>query len=93
MGANFVSQAISKSEVKIQNLRDACDRIIEREALEYGASYSGRLGQADGVVLDLQTFPSIREAKDWLDENCEKWGPMIVVQTPTDWVLGALCSS
>ncbi len=68
--------------------------LIEKAKYDHGhAGYSGTFAEAEGVNQSAIEFNTTKEAIDWLDDNCQKWGAIVVVQTPTHWVFGAVCSS
>ena len=69
--------------------------MIEDCQYNYGhAGYSGTFAEASGVKMTDKVFDTMREAEDWLDENCQKWGPILIVavREPKALIYGALCS-
>ena len=70
--------------------------IIGQASQECGmGGYTGTWAECDGVRVRMDLlFDSVHEAETWLEENTEKWGPMIAVRVNQQgWVFGAWCSS
>ena len=71
--------------------------IIEKDAWDYGhAGYTGTFAECTGVevVTEHPPFKGEEEAREWLIDAAEKWGPMLIVKDK-DGVryAGAWCSS
>jgi hypothetical protein len=94
MGAEFMYEEL---EAKTDKSAIAEVRIIRQQCLyDYGhAGYTGTFAENDGEVLLEINEPIDRdEAREWLMENCKKWGPVIIIKTQKDqYVAGAWCSS
>lgn len=76
-----------------QELKTKFDELQEQDRYENGHCYSGSIGMAQGLTIMDRVFPSTQEALNFLDTNCQKWGPAIAVRGPTTWVVGAVCAS
>jgi len=94
MGAAFQAGTLPKEQVPGTNVVGYLKGIIERAKYDHGHSgYSGTLAEANGVRQVCNLFDTTEEACEWLEEHCEKWGPIVVVSTKTNWIFGAWCSS
>ena len=96
MGAEFCTM-FSKSPDKIKVREEFADRVQE-DAAEHGhrQGYCGSFGQAGGrgLVFRDEAFEEKADAWDWLDENCEKWGPALAVRVRNEgWAIGFLAAS
>ena len=70
-------------------------RMIKQAAYNYGhAGYTGTFAEADdAIVKDAGSLQS-EDAEDYTAQNCEKWGPAVVVKaTDGSYHVGAHCSS
>ena len=78
MGAAFVTRSYNSELTTAQvKLRFADDQ--DQDRAENGGSYSGGIGMAQGLVFVDKKFASINAAREWLDDNAEKFGPAIAV--------------
>lgn len=69
-------------------------QLIEDAKYDYGhAGYSGSWAECDGVEFMPFTGKLGTDVEDWLEERCEKWGPMLVTEVNGLYWAGALCSS
>lgn len=91
MGANYVSYT-TKSTTRAKALKEIRD-YIEQSKHDYGRSYSGEMGMADGVVITDKSFDSEREAEDWLWDNAEKWGPALGIKLPDGRYVFGCCAA
>ena len=73
------------------------EKMIEKAAWDYGhAGYTGSYAECNGVLVDLGVEPFAKEddAREWLLDNAEKWGPMLLVKMKDgSYCAGAWCSS
>lgn len=94
MGAEF-----NEYRLKATNDNDALKdvrAIIERCYYDWGhGGYTGSFAEANGVEFRKDVKPTdYATAVDWLDENCRKWGPILIVKTAEgEYIAGAWCSS
>jgi hypothetical protein len=97
MGAAFVTRVLpgtlSQAEV-----RERFRAMQEQDRYENGHSYSGSIGMADGLEFRSNQFETDEEAREWLDDNAEKFGPALCIKRTNAkgepiWVIGASCSS
>ena len=81
--------------------QDGYDKAVEVAAWENGhGGYSGTLAEAGGTLININTptFPTAKEAHEYVVEKAQKWHPAIQVSYYDDegerrWLLGAWCSS
>ena len=81
MGAEYVGHSFEQSDerVLIDNVKKEC----HSAAHEYGhGPYSGNWGEkiGDSIHFPNKTFPDEYKAHDWLQDNCDKWGPLVAVK-------------
>ena len=69
--------------------------LIKQAAWDYGhAGYTGSFAECNGVSVDRPPLEDEAAAKEWLLDNAEKWGPMLIVKTKDGtFYAGAWCSS
>ncbi|MFW6122448.1 MAG: hypothetical protein ACOC80_16325 [Petrotogales bacterium] len=95
MGACYVGKFVdtdSEAELK-ETFND--DQEIDR--YENGHMYSGGIGMAEGLDIRRdRSFGSVSEARLWVDDHAQKWGPAIAVRVegPNEcgWYYGAICA-
>lgn len=92
MGAEFVCGSVPKEQTN--NIVETMNQLIEDARYDHGhAGYTGTLAEANGVNVLNKEFPHFNAAYDWLLDNAEKWGPVVVVTSENYYVYGAWCSS
>lgn len=92
MGAVFNFE-ICKESLSRGGAVDRGLAMIETAKYDHGhAGYSGSWAECDGVKIRSEVFDCGYEAKQWLDANAEKWGPMLIVKLNDGWAFGACCS-
>lgn len=97
MGANFCTISIPASLPR-QEVTKQFQQAQDQDRYENGHSYSGGLGMASGLKFEDKTFPSVREAEDYLMDACVKWEEARAVKHQMldgieMWLIGALCAS
>lgn len=91
MGAEFNFQRL-KATNKDAALEEGSD-IIDQAAWEHGhGGYTGSFAEATGVEY-RGTQPAGTDPEQWLDEHCEKWEAMLIIDVDGVFYAGALCSS
>lgn len=98
MGAVFLTKAFPDCEPK--ELEDRFQRYCSEQAHSRGhGGYTGTFAEKVGedLVIEGKRFGSDADAKRWIDERADKWGPALAVRVvPPDeaphWLVGALCS-
>ena len=90
MGAEFNFQ-----QLDALNYNEAIEEgkeLISEAKVDYGVKgYTGTWAECKGVkVVSLPT--DCTDVVQWLDDNCEKWGPMLIVRFNEHYYAGALCS-
>ena len=94
MGAEFNYHEF-KGKTKTEVLNEAKD-LIEECLHDYGhAGYTGSFAECDGVVFVNNFAPKdSQEADEWLQDNANKWGPMLILMDNNhNYYGGAWCSS
>ena len=100
MGAEMSIATSGHVEKDMNELTYWFQQLAEDDQYRNGhEGYTGGFSTVSGVK-DLRAskeFASVQEAEEWLDENCDKWGPCLVVAVRDEErpliVMGALCSS
>jgi hypothetical protein len=103
MGAQFNVACVPKeiSDKGPAAMRQWGNQVIEQALYDHGHSgYSGSFAEAQGVQVrrDLEgVFPNEASASAWLEDNAEKWGPIVIVPYRYGdnvlWIGGCWCSS
>jgi hypothetical protein len=93
MGAEF-QFAVLEAKTKNDAIKEV-KAIIEKCQYDHGhAGHSGSFAEANGVeIISTIICDSNAEAEDLLMEKCQKWEAAIVIQTTTNFCVGAWCSS
>lgn len=91
MGANY-NFTVLKATTPAKAKKEALD-LIEDCKYEFGhGGYSGTFAECTGVEMSDKKFQTLKEADAWLDENAQKWGPLVVVKAGKQYCAGAVCS-
>lgn len=79
MGACFISTTLdgSKSEA---DLRTTLRGLQDSARIECGEEYSGSWNMLSGLKVVRQTFASDDAAREWLEDNTEKWDNAVAVR-------------
>lgn len=93
MGCVFNFQRLEAKTA--QEARTEGEAVISQAAWEHGhGGYTGSFAEANGLHVEKPKLADAEEAEKWLDDNCEKWGPALLVQDASGtWCMGAHCSS
>jgi hypothetical protein len=97
MGAEFNSTRLKAKS--IVEARKEFAEIRDHAAFENGhGGYTGTFAEVhQGLNMTNKSFTTDSEARDWLEENAEKWGPALGVWVGEGdgayIVVGATCSS
>jgi hypothetical protein len=96
MGANFQTMKV-QGDADRAAVTAKFVAAQEQDRYENGHSYSGGIGMADGLEFRDETFKTVREARDWLDANAQKWEEALAVRVEGEegkcWLIGAVCAS
>lgn len=100
MGAVYQETVFQNPTADPQEVRDYGQALIEKAEWDHGhMGYSGSFAEADGVTVLAEMFNDGEEASQWLNDNAEKWGPMLAVKVVPEieevapfWLIGAWCS-
>lgn len=79
MGADFNDMTLDGKLTKEEVRSVFADRCIQ-DGHDEGHSYSGSFSQFSGLRFTDQTFETMDEAHDWVQEHGEKWGPAVCVR-------------
>ena len=95
MGAEFNLRVMHEDIKTEQEALAEGERIIEKARYDYGhAGYSGSFAECWGVMVAPFVADNEHDADEWLQDNADKWGPMMLVRCRNGvWVAGAWCSS
>lgn len=105
MGAEFVTETfLAKAEhynrEERQRVLALYNASYEEACYMYGhGGYTGTIAESEGLRFgNHDVFANAEEAREWLDENCEKWGKTIAVQFLSEdgvpyWMFGGIYSS
>jgi len=96
MGAEYVEMTVKGENEKIAKEKFEAEQA--QDLYDNGHSYSGGFGMAPGLTFTGKSFPSRKEASDYLVETCEKWENALTVKYQDErgeinFLIGALCSS
>lgn len=87
----------NQQEIRQKVLNHGRDLISEAQWDSGHGGYTGTFAEAADVDIVNTKFSDGNVAEAWLEETCQKWGPMIAVPysdgETIKWAFGALCSS
>jgi hypothetical protein len=91
MGAQFqYAELLAKTDTEALVLAEV---LIDQAEYAFGKCFNGNFGECSGVTL-LTMRIAAAEVKDFLEVQCEKFGPMLIIQaTDGTYHAGALCAS
>lgn len=99
MGAEFQSTVLEGGLSKKQ-VESSFQEIVAQALYDYGhAGYTGTFAEADGIKFPTEkVFDSNDEARRYVDDNADKWGPALAVKCKDtdgsiEWFLGGWFSS
>lgn len=93
MGAEFNFEKLKATNAV--EARKEGEALIKQAQYDHGhAGYSGSWAECSGVMI-MTCGPDVSSdsIEDWLDEHCQKWDPMTLVECDGRWYAGAVCSS
>jgi len=74
--------------------RDELGELVEECAWESGhGGYSGTFAECPGFTFRRETFDTIRQAEDFIEDRAQKWENALVVQVGDSWLVGGIFSS
>jgi hypothetical protein len=80
MGAHFHTEVFD-GKLTPKQLEKAYNDRVENLRDEYGSNaYNGTFSTLHGIKVDARVFETQREADDYLDGVCEKWGNAVAVK-------------
>jgi hypothetical protein len=79
MGAEFCQRTFDGSLTHDQLRQEFQDTVAEM-GHDRGHGYSGTWVEASGLKITSQSFPTIDQASDYLQDKAEKWGPVMAVK-------------
>jgi len=87
---NYVKLGVQEERSAVKSAMDT----IDNARYESGpGGYSGTFAEAQGVEVAAYQPTSDDDARTWLDDNCEKWGPALLIKDVDGaYHLGAQCS-
>ena len=95
MGSAFVCEPLDVS-TKIDAISEVKD-LIENDKYQFGhGGYTGTFAEAHGVVFREHEFNCINDAEKWLEDTCEKWGPVLIVTVKNneeEFCIAGICAS
>ena len=93
MGAEFHFESLVADDY--EEAVAGVESITEQCYYDYGHSgYTGTFAEADGVKQEPVKPDNEEEVYEWINENAEKWGPVLIVQDKEgNYYAGAWCSS
>ncbi len=78
-------------------IRDKWPGIVTEARYDHGHSgYSGSFAEKPDIEFPGPTFKTDKEAREYVEENNDKWGPVLAVyveQPEKHWYIGGDCSS
>jgi hypothetical protein len=105
MGACFQEMIVPFRHQR-KEIEKIFERVQDQDRYENGHSYSGGFGMATGLTFVMsRVFHDEAAARDWLQDNAQKWENALAVQFYTGsegdgsipeerkWLIGAWCSS
>lgn len=97
MGAEF-NITLLKAKDKAEAVEKGKAKIKQALYDSGHGGYSGTWAECTGVVMTDEVFDTRLKGEEWLRDNAEKWGPMLIVQIVEEgevpfFMAGAWCSS
>jgi len=97
MGAVF-NESIEPGDTPAKLLNRLHEEDIKASQHSYGhAGYSGTFAESSGITVREETFKSLEEARQWVQDNHEKWEPCLAVKVfehdKAMWLIGGWMSS
>lgn len=79
MGAAFNDMTLN-GKMEETEVRTIFHNRCEQDGIDHGHSYSGSFSQFTGLHFTGKSFNTMDEARDFVMENGEKWGPAVAVR-------------
>ena len=79
MGAVLNTMALDGTMTKEQ-VMTAFNERVEQDGYDHGHSYSGSFSEFRGLVFKDICFETEDEAREYVDQHGEKWGPAVAVR-------------
>lgn len=92
MGSDFnFAKLNAKSDTEAT---ESGEELIREAIHEHGhGGYTGSFAECKGVAILPAPNYQVTDPEAYLEEICEKWGPMLIVKVGEKYFAGAVCSS